>query len=133
MDQNHSDKPEGAPAGAQNADADAPSGGAGPERRNSARRKLAAVTRLLRGEPLETLARELTRIHPASTAWQVPREDWDRPAGLSPSMRSLVGSADSGCPPLPAAQCGGANEVCCGGRSAFPPRLARHDRAEGLT
>ena len=59
MDLNHSDKPVGAPAGAQNADADAPSGGAGPERRNSARRKLAAVTRLLRGEPLETLAREL--------------------------------------------------------------------------
>ena len=26
MDQNHSDKPEGAPAGAQNADAGAPSG-----------------------------------------------------------------------------------------------------------
>ena len=43
----------------QIADAGAPSGGAGPERRNSARRKLAAVTRLLRGEPLETLAREL--------------------------------------------------------------------------
>src|SRR6476469_4013321 len=59
MDQNHSDKPEGAPADAQNADAGAPTGGAGPERRNSARRKLAAVTRLLRGEPLETLAREL--------------------------------------------------------------------------
>ena len=57
MDQIRSDKPEGAPSCAQNADA--PPGGAGPERRNSARRKLAAVTRLLRGEPLETLAREL--------------------------------------------------------------------------
>src|SRR3954453_15543551 len=59
MDQNHSDQPEGAPAGAQNADAGAPSGGAGPERRFSAQRKLAAVTRLLRGAPLETVAREL--------------------------------------------------------------------------
>ena len=59
MAQNHSDKPEGAPTYAQNADAAAPSGGAGPERRNSARRKLAAVTRLLRGEPLETVARKL--------------------------------------------------------------------------
>src|SRR3712207_9467426 len=59
MDQIRKDEPEGAPARAQNAGADAPSGGAGPERRFSARRKLAAVTRLLRGEPLETLAREL--------------------------------------------------------------------------
>src|SRR6187549_2994403 len=59
MDQIRSDEPEGAPACAHNADAGAPSGGAGPERRNSARRKLAAVTRLLRGEPLETVAREL--------------------------------------------------------------------------
>ena len=59
MDQNQSFKPEGAPACAQNADVGAPSGGAGPERRFSARRKLAAVSRLLRGEPLETVAREL--------------------------------------------------------------------------
>ena len=44
MDQNQSFKPEGA---------------AGPERRFSARRKLAAVSRPLRGEPLETVAREL--------------------------------------------------------------------------
>ena len=58
MDQSRSDKPEGAPACAQNADAGAPSGGAGPERCFSAQRKLAAVTRLLRGEPLETVARE---------------------------------------------------------------------------
>jgi hypothetical protein len=57
MDQSHSDEPEGAPACARNVDAGAPSGGAGPERRFSAQRKLAAVTRLLRGEPLETLAR----------------------------------------------------------------------------
>ena len=36
MDQNQSFKPEGAPACAQTADAGAPSGGAGPERRFSA-------------------------------------------------------------------------------------------------
>src|SRR5215212_6988519 len=61
MDEIRSDEPEGAPARAPNAGAGAPSGGAGPEpeRRFSAQRKLAAVTRLLRGEPLETLAREL--------------------------------------------------------------------------
>src|SRR5918998_2753050 len=58
MDEIHSDEPEGAPERAPNAGAGAPSGGAGPERRFSARRKLAAVMRLLRGEPLETLARE---------------------------------------------------------------------------
>ena len=65
MDQTYSYKPEGAPAGAQNADACAPSGGAGPERRNSTRLKLAAVTGLLRGEPLETVARELNVTSPA--------------------------------------------------------------------
>jgi transposase len=59
MDQIRSNEPEGAPACDQTADAGAPSGGAGPERRFSARRKLAVVTRLLRGEPLETVAREL--------------------------------------------------------------------------
>ena len=59
MDEIRSNDPEGASARAENAGAGARSGGAGPERRFSARRKLAAVTRLLRGEPLETLAREL--------------------------------------------------------------------------
>src|SRR3954465_6873828 len=59
MDQNRSDKPEGAPACAQNADAGAPSGGAGPEPLFPPRRKLPAAPRLLRGEPLETVAREL--------------------------------------------------------------------------
>ena len=48
MDEIHSDEPEGAPERAPNAGAGAPSGGAGPERRFSARRKLAAVMRLLR-------------------------------------------------------------------------------------
>ena len=69
MDQNHSDQPVGAPAGAQNAAA-APTGGAGPERRNSARRKLAAVTRLLRGEPLETVARELNVTVARLSEWR---------------------------------------------------------------
>src|SRR3954467_11431351 len=71
MDQIRSDKPKEAPACAQNADAGASSsGGAGPERRNSARRKLAAVTRLLRGEPLETLARELNVTVARLSAWR---------------------------------------------------------------
>ena len=70
MDQNHSDKPVGAPACAQNADAGAPLGGSGPERRNSARRKLAAVTRLLRGEPLETMARELNVTVALLSEWR---------------------------------------------------------------
>ncbi len=70
MDRICSDEPEGAPACAQNAGAGAPSGGAGPERRNSARRKLAAVTRLLRGEPLETLARELSVTVARLSKWR---------------------------------------------------------------
>src|SRR3712207_6813374 len=70
MDQIRSDKPEGAPACAQTADAGAPSGGAGPERRFSAQRKLAAVTRLLRGEPLETLARELNITVARLSEWR---------------------------------------------------------------
>lgn len=72
MDEIRSNEPEGAPARAPNAGASAPSGGVGAERRFSARRKLAAVTRLLRGEPLETLARELNltaaRLIPARAA-----------------------------------------------------------------
>jgi transposase len=70
MDQSRSDKPEGAPACARNADAGAPSGGAGPERRFSARRRPAAVTRLLRGEPLETLARELDVTAARLSGWR---------------------------------------------------------------
>src|SRR3954453_19877096 len=70
MDQIGSDKPEGAPAWAQTADAAAPAGGAGPERRFSAQRKLAAATRLLRGEPLETLARELNVTVARLTEWR---------------------------------------------------------------
>src|SRR5215208_1132175 len=70
MDQNQSFKAEGAPACARNADAGAPSAGAGPERRFSAQRKLAAVTRLLRGEPLETVARELNVTVARLTEWR---------------------------------------------------------------
>jgi transposase len=70
MDQNQSFKPEGAPACAQNADAGAPLGGAGPERRFSAQRKLAAVSRLLRGEPLETVARELNITAARLSGWR---------------------------------------------------------------
>ena len=70
MAQIRSDKPEGAPACAQTADAGAPSGGAGPERRFSAQRKLAAVSRLLRGEPLETVARELNVTAARLSGWR---------------------------------------------------------------
>jgi len=70
MDQNRSVEPEGTPARAQNAGAGVPSGGVGPERRFSARRKLAAVTRLLRGEPLETLARELNVTAVRLSEWR---------------------------------------------------------------
>ena len=70
MEQIRSDEPEGAPERAPNAGAGAPSGGAGPERRFSARRKLAAVTRLLRGEPLETVARELNVTVARLSEWR---------------------------------------------------------------
>ena len=70
MDQSHSDEPEGAPACARTADAGAPSISAGPERRFSARRKLAAATRLLRGEPLETVARELNVTVARLSEWR---------------------------------------------------------------
>src|SRR5919205_1134773 len=70
MDQIRSNEPEGAPACAQTADAGAPSGGAGPERRFSAQRKLAVVTRLLRGEPLETVARELNITVARLSQWR---------------------------------------------------------------
>jgi hypothetical protein len=70
MDCSQSDKPEGAAACARHADAAAPSGAAGPERRFSAQRKLAAVTRLLRGEPLETVARELNVTAARLSEWR---------------------------------------------------------------
>ena len=70
MEQSHSNKPEGAPGGAQKPDARAPTGGGGPERRFSAQRKLAAVSRLLRGEPLETVARELNITAARLSGWR---------------------------------------------------------------
>jgi transposase len=70
MDEIRSNESEAAPTLAPNAGAGAPSGGAGPERRFSARRKLAAVTRLLRGEPLETLARELNLTAARLSEWR---------------------------------------------------------------
>ena len=70
MDEIRSNEPEGAPARARNAGAGAPSGGAGPERRFSAQRKLTAVTRLFRGEPLETLARELNVTAARPSGWR---------------------------------------------------------------
>ena len=70
MDQNRNDKFGGTPACAQNTGDSAVSGDTGPERRNSARRKLAAVTRLLRGEPLETVARELNVTVARLSAWR---------------------------------------------------------------
>ena len=70
MDEIRSNEPEGAPGRAQNAGAGAASGGAGPERRLSAQRTLAAVTRLFRGEPLETLARELNVTAARLSAWR---------------------------------------------------------------
>ena len=70
MDEIRSNESEEALVRAPNAGASAPSGGAGPERRFSARRKLAAVTRLLRGEPLETLARELNLTAARLSEWR---------------------------------------------------------------
>ena len=70
MDQNQIDKPEGAPARASNAGAGARSGAAGPERRFSAQLMLAAVTRLMRGEPLETVARELNLTVARLSGWR---------------------------------------------------------------
>ena len=70
MDQSQSHKPEGAPACTQTADAGARLGAAGPERGFSAGRKLAAVTRLLRGEPLESVARELNVTAARLSEWR---------------------------------------------------------------
>src|SRR3712207_4994497 len=82
MDQSHSDAPEGAPACARTADAGAPPISAGPERHFSAQRKLAAATRLLRGEPLETVARELNVTVARLSEWR------DRaPVGAEAAMK----------------------------------------------
>ena len=97
MDQSRGDEPEEAPVRAQTAGAGAPSGAAGPERRFSARRKLAAVTRLLRGEPLETVARGLNVTVARLGGWRdralvaaeaAPASAFRAPAG-APSGSSL--------------------------------------------
>ncbi len=64
-------KPEGAPERSPIAGAGAPSGvdGSGP-RRFSVRRKLAVVARLLRGEPLELVARETNVSVAKLTEWR---------------------------------------------------------------
>lgn len=64
-------KPEGAPERSPKAGAGAPSGfdGNGPKR-NSVRRKLAVVARLLRGEPLELVARETNVTVAKLTEWR---------------------------------------------------------------
>lgn len=60
MDKEQGRPPEGAPERAQHAGAGAPLGAdASTPQRFSAAGKMAAVTRLLRGEPLEVVAREL--------------------------------------------------------------------------
>jgi len=70
MDQKQIDKPKVEPARAPNAGAGAPLGAAGPERRFSAQRKLAAVNRLFRGEPLETGACELNITVARLSEWR---------------------------------------------------------------
>lgn len=64
-------KPEGAPERSAKAGAGAPSGVGGNEpQRFSVRRKLAVVSRLLRGEPLELVAREANITVARLTEWR---------------------------------------------------------------
>src|SRR5512143_2692609 len=71
MDKEQGRQPEGAPERAPHAGAGAPSGAdAGTPQRFSAVRKVAAVTRLLRGEPLEVVARELNVTVARLTEWR---------------------------------------------------------------
>jgi len=71
MDKEQGRKPEGAPERAHNAGAGAPSGAdASTPQRFSAARKVAAVTRLLRGEPLEVVARELNVTVSRLSEWR---------------------------------------------------------------
>src|SRR5688572_12321369 len=69
MDKEQGRQPEGAPARAHNAGA--PSGAdASTPQRFSAARKVAAVMRLLRGEPLEVVARELNVTVARLSEWR---------------------------------------------------------------
>ena len=71
MDKEQGRQPEGAPERAHNAGAGAPSGAAASTpQRFSAARKVAAVTRLLRGEPLEVVARELNVTVARLSEWR---------------------------------------------------------------
>ena len=71
MDKEQERQPEGAPERAQHAGAGAPSGAdASTPQRFSAARKEAAVTRLLRGEPLEVVARELNVTVARLSEWR---------------------------------------------------------------
>ncbi|SMH62903.1 Transposase [Azospirillum lipoferum] len=71
MDKEQERKPEGAPDLADNAGAGAPSGAdASTPQRFSAARKVTAVTRLLRGEPLEIVARELNVTVARLSEWR---------------------------------------------------------------
>ncbi len=71
MNEEQERKPEGAPERAHNAGAGAPSGAeARASQRFSAQRKLSAVTRLLRGEPLEVVARELNITVARLSEWR---------------------------------------------------------------
>src|ERR1700687_1199439 len=64
-------KPEGAPERSPKAGAGAPSGGDGNgPKRFSVRRKMAVVARLLRGEPLELVAREPNVSIARLTEWR---------------------------------------------------------------
>ena len=71
MNEEQERKPEGAPERAHTAGAGAPSGAeARAPQRFSAQRKLTAVTRLLRGEPLEVVARELNVTVARLSEWR---------------------------------------------------------------
>lgn len=71
MDKQERQEPEGATERAPDAGAGAPSGGtSGTTRRFSTRRKMAAVSRLLRGEPLEVVARELNITVARLSEWR---------------------------------------------------------------
>lgn len=71
MDKEQERQPEGAPERAHHAGAGVPSGAdASTPQRFSAARKVAAVTCLLRGEPLEVVARELNVTVARLSEWR---------------------------------------------------------------
>jgi len=68
MVDNATTEPAGSPQRSQEAGGGEPAGG--PPQRFSAKRKLRAVSRLLRGEPLEVVARELNVTTARLSAWR---------------------------------------------------------------